>query len=112
MGMKVRHRRHPWIAALLFVLAICVAPVLAGAADLPDVDGAAPADDPSRIERWNALKSAFFNKKEVQEGTAVIKIDAPPRAMDAALVPLTLNVIGGKQVKGVYLIIDNNPSPL
>jgi sulfur-oxidizing protein SoxY len=120
-------RHPPWLAALLFVIALCVAPVLAraqasgaapsgGSASAPmsaaDIDGAAPADDPARLERWNALKNAFFGKREVMDGTAVIKLDAPVRALDAALVPLTLNIVGGKQVKGVYLVIDNNPSPL
>jgi sulfur-oxidizing protein SoxY len=104
----------------LFVLAICIAPALAYA-DLPasstsmsaaDIDGAAPPDDPSRIERWNALKKAVFGNRQVMDGTAVIKLDAPVRAMDAALVPLTISLVGGSQVKGVYLVIDNNPSPI
>jgi sulfur-oxidizing protein SoxY len=132
MGMTAQLRRRvrhpPWLAALLFVIALCVAPVLARAqssapasSTLPnsvtsmsaaDIDGAAPADDPSRIERWNALKAAVFGKREVMDGTAVIQLEAPVRALDAALVPLTLNLIGGKLVKGVYLVIDNNPSPL
>lgn len=125
MGMMKHARRHrvrhpPWLAALLFVLAMAVAPVLAYA-DLPhkitsveaaDIDGAAPANDPSRVERWNALQEAIFGKRKVMDGTAVIQLDAPARAMDAALVPLTLTLVGGKQVKGVYLVIDNNPSPL
>ena len=124
MGMTLTHRRRvrhpPWLAALLFIIALCVAPVLAHAAlpnsvtsmDAADIDGAAPADDPSRIERWNALREAIFGKRPVMDGTAVIQLDTPPRALDAALVPLTLSIVGGKQVKGVYLVIDNNPSPL
>jgi sulfur-oxidizing protein SoxY len=118
------HRHPPWLAALLFVLALCAAPVLAAAevsSTLPQtvrsmseaaIDGAAPADDPSRVERWSALQEAIFGKRPVVDGTAVIQLDAPPRALDAALVPLSLNVVGGKLVKGVYLVIDNNPSPL
>ena len=127
MGMTERFRRKSrhalWLPALLFVVALCAAPALALAANdtLPnavtsmsaaDIDGAAPADDPSRIERWNALREAVFGKRQVMDGTAVIQLEAPPRALDAALVPLTLNIIGGKLVKGVYLVIDNNPSPL
>jgi sulfur-oxidizing protein SoxY len=77
-----------------------------------EIDGAAPADDPSRIARWKALREAIFGNRKVEDGTAVIQMDAPPRAMDAALVPLGLTLIGGKQIKGVYLVIDNNPSPL
>src|SRR6185437_10596337 len=42
----------------------------------------------------------------------IVKLDAPPRAMDAALVPLTIDLSGVKPVKGVYVVIDNNPSPL
>jgi sulfur-oxidizing protein SoxY len=124
-----RARHPPWLAALLFVIALCVAPVLAcaqgsgastpagGSGSSPamsaaDIDGAAPADDPARLARWDALKTALFGKREVMDGTAVIKLDAPVRALDAALVPLTLNIVGGQEVKGVYLVIDNNPSPL
>lgn len=125
MGMKdVLRRRPPWLAALLFVLALCAAPVLAAAEAASTlaqnvttmseaaIDGAAPADDPSRIERWNALREAIFGKRKVVDGSAVIQLDAPARALDAALVPLSLNVAGGKLVKGVYLVIDNNPAPL
>ena len=127
MGMKrhPRRSRHPpWITALLFILAICAASALAvagGDGALPksitsmsaaDIDGAAPADDPSRIERWNALKEALFGKRDVIEGSAVVQLDAPPRAPDAALVPITLNIVGGRLVKGLYVVIDNNPSPL
>lgn len=127
MGMKrqapPRTRRPPWLAALLFVLALCAAPVVATAqsAGLPqnitsmsagEIRGAAPADDPSRVARWNALKEALFGKRPVLEGTAVVQLEAPPRALDAALVPMTVTLAGGKSVKGLYLVIDNNPSPL
>ncbi len=119
-----RLRHPPLLAALLFIIAMCAAPVLAFAAEgstLPnavtsmsaaEIDGAAPADDPSRVERWNALKEAIFGKREVIDGSAVVQLDTPQRALDAALVPLTLTITGGKLVKGVYLVIDNNPSPL
>jgi sulfur-oxidizing protein SoxY len=76
------------------------------------IDGAAAADDPSRIARWQALREAVFGKRQVSDGTAVIQMDVPPRALDAALVPLGLTLSGGKSIKGVYLVIDNNPSPL
>src|SRR6185369_15400896 len=55
---------------------------------------------------------ALFGKRQVLEGTAVIQLDAPARALDAALVPLTLTLAGKQSVKSVYLVIDNNPSPL
>jgi sulfur-oxidizing protein SoxY len=82
-----------------------------------DIDGAAPADDPSRIARWEALREAIFGKRKIQDGSAVIGLDAPSRALDAALVPLGLTILnsktaGAKPVKAIYLVIDNNPSPL
>ncbi len=48
----------------------------------------------------------------LKDGAGVIQLDAPPRALDAALVPVSLEITGGKPVKGVYLVIDANPSPL
>src|SRR6185503_15428889 len=76
------------------------------------IDGAAPADDPARLERWNALRETLFGKRQVLEGTAVIQLDAPARALDTTLVPLTLTLADKQSVKSVYLVIDNNPSPL
>jgi sulfur-oxidizing protein SoxY len=114
MGMKA------FFAGAATTLLACFA-TLATAANATDIvasmpeaaiDGAAPADDPARVARWNALREAIFGKREINEGTAVIRMDAPPRALDAALVPLGLTLLGGKQIKGVYLVIDNNPSPL
>ncbi len=77
-----------------------------------DIDGAAPADDPARIARWQALREAIFGKREIRDGTSVIGLDVPVRALDAALVPLSLSIVGAKPVKSIYLVIDNNPSPL
>ncbi len=48
----------------------------------------------------------------VAEGSAVIQMEVPTRALDAALMPLSLTLTGGNTIKGVYLFIDNNPSPL
>ena len=76
------------------------------------IDGAAPADDPARLARWKALREAIFGNRPINNGTAVIQMDLPPRALDAALVPLGLTLVGGREIKGVYLVIDNNPSPL
>jgi sulfur-oxidizing protein SoxY len=42
----------------------------------------------------------------------IITVDAPPRALDAALVPIELRISSTKPVKGVYLVIDDNPAPM
>jgi sulfur-oxidizing protein SoxY len=102
--------RFAWMLSAVMVLLL--ASSAAAAAAETESDGVAPADDPSRITRWNALREAVFGKRPVAEGTAVIQMEVPTRALDAALMPLSLTLNGGNSIKGVYLFIDNNPSPL
>jgi len=76
---------------------------------------AAPADDDdaaNRASRWQALQKALFPGRSLQDGAGIVKLDAPPRALDAALVPITVALSTVKPIQGVYLVIDNNPSPL
>lgn len=75
---------------------------------------AAPADDDdaSRASRWQALQKALFPGRSLHDGAGIVKLDAPPRALDAALVPITVDLSTVKPIKGVYVVIDNNPSPL
>jgi len=68
-------------------------------------------DEASRAARWKQLQAAIFPHRQVLEAGGVVQLEAPPRALDAALVPLELRMAGSR-VKGVYLIIDENPAPL
>lgn len=72
------------------------------------------ADDEAaaRAERWLELQRAIFKDRKVQDGAGVIQLDAPSRALDAALVPLAVTLTGDKPIRTVYLVIDNNPGPL
>ncbi len=69
-------------------------------------------EDAARAERWQALREALFADRTVEDGTGIIELDAPPRALDAALVPIGLALTTKEPVKGLYLVIDNHPSPL
>lgn len=74
-------------------------------------------DDPAAREaRWQDIAKTVFKDRALQNGDAVISLDAPPRAEDASLVPMTLKLsglsAGGQPITGVYLIIDDNPSPV
>jgi sulfur-oxidizing protein SoxY len=110
MGMKSQHSaRFAWIFSTVMILLLASS---AAAATEDANEGVAPPDDPSRIARWSALREAVFGKRPVAEGSAVIQMDVPTRALDAALMPLSLTLTGGNTIKGVYLFIDNNPSPL
>jgi sulfur-oxidizing protein SoxY len=69
-------------------------------------------DDQDRTARWKQLQESLFPHREVLDSGGIITVDAPPRALDAALVPVELHMTGNKAVKGVYLIIDDNPAPM
>lgn len=97
MGL-IRHAR----AAAVACLAIALLPLAAHADD----------EDTDRAARWKQLQDSMFPHRQIQDGGGIISVDAPPRALDAALVPVELQITSGKAVKGVYLIIDDNPAPL
>jgi len=69
-------------------------------------------DDQDRAARWKQLQESIFPHRQVLDSGGIITVEAPPRALDAALVPVELHMTGAKPVRGVYLIIDDNPAPL
>jgi sulfur-oxidizing protein SoxY len=72
----------------------------------------AARDAAERAARWKDLQHAIFGARSLQDGAGVIQIDAPLHALDAALVPITLTMKSATRIAGVYLVIDNNPSPV
>ena len=92
-------------AVLMLALA---GPAVLGAAGL----ARAEQDQAARAARWHELEKAIFGNRDIGDGNALIAIDAPLRALDAALVPVTLTLPADKPVAGLYFVIDNNPSPL
>jgi sulfur-oxidizing protein SoxY len=73
---------------------------------------AADPEEAERAARWTLLQHAIFGDRAVLDGKGLIAIEAPARALDAALVPVDLTVTGDKPIKSIYLVIDNNPGPL
>ncbi|KGE02456.1 sulfur oxidation protein SoxZ [Rhizobium sp. YS-1r] len=96
------HILRPAFAAAL-ITAICAGP--APAADSSQADA-------KREERWQLIADYLFDDREVLPTDSLIKIDAPKRAQDAALVPITLTMPEKDRIKSVYLVIDDNPAPL
>jgi sulfur-oxidizing protein SoxY len=94
--------RGPWMPIALLAWAIGAA----HAAPVPD------DEETARAARWKELQQAIFGDRRIQDGAAWIDIDAPIRALDAALVPVNLTLKGDKPIKSVYLVIDANPGPL
>jgi sulfur-oxidizing protein SoxY len=67
-----------------------------------------------RISRWSDLRHAIFGDRVVEDAGDLVAIDAPARAEDAAIVPVAIRVAEtlAPEIRGFYLIIDDNPSPL
>lgn len=63
---------------------------------------------------WPSLRSEVFGSRPMMEGDGVVVLDAPERAEDAAVVPLTIRVPPSVKVplKAMWLIIDKNPAPV
>jgi sulfur-oxidizing protein SoxY len=86
------------------------------AAIAASVGSQAAAQAPAQQDSWPSLARQIFGDRAIRDGSSVIGIDAPYRAEDAALVPLTLHTLLGadepRRVTGITLVIDENPSPL
>ncbi len=104
MGMNP-HQTGASMKRFASAAALAGALLLSGAA-------AAQDDEAARAARWNDLAQEIFGTRNIQPGDAQITLEAPDRAEDAALVPITIRVQNPKDVKGLYLIIDDNPAPI
>jgi sulfur-oxidizing protein SoxY len=69
-------------------------------------------DDAARAEHWRELQQAIFDDRPVADAAGLVALDAPKRALDAALVPITITTASDKPVAALYLVIDDNPGPL
>jgi sulfur-oxidizing protein SoxY len=65
---------------------------------------------------WPSIRDALFERRELRQGTGVIALEAPTRALDAAIVPVTVRALipqaPERYIKTVHLIIDQNPAPV
>jgi sulfur-oxidizing protein SoxY len=93
-------------AAALAVVAVGASPVTA----------AEPASGNALIEAdlWPTLQKDIFGAKVPAENASMVTIEAPPRADDAALVPVTVRIPAdaAKRVTRMTLIVDKNPAPV
>ncbi|MEQ1951144.1 quinoprotein dehydrogenase-associated SoxYZ-like carrier [Mesorhizobium sp. CN2-181] len=64
---------------------------------------------------WSGLKGDVFGDRAILADTGLVRIEAPKRAQDAALVPVDIYIDPAKApegVKAVTMIIDVNPAPV
>jgi sulfur-oxidizing protein SoxY len=77
------------------------------ASDVPDPETAI----------WTKLKRSLFDGRPVSAGAhGIVELAAPSRAEDGAVVPVAIRAglaqTAGRYIRRIYLIVDNNPSPL
>jgi sulfur-oxidizing protein SoxY len=65
-------------------------------------------------ETWPTIRSDLFAARPILEGNSVIELEAPVRAEDAALVPITVRMAAAHAgtIKSLTLVIDHNPAPI
>lgn len=83
--------------------------VALGLAMLPGTGAAHAEDDP-----WPSLQRDIFGGRTIVESSEMLAIDAPERAEDAAVVPITVRMPASVDgpLKSMWLIIDKNPAPV
>lgn len=70
----------------------------------------------SSEETWDDLSHTLFGERVLLDGTGIIELDAPVRALDAAVVPVTIRMAlppgDARHVTNVTLVVDENPAPV
>ena len=94
-----RRYRRGWHLAAVFGLA------LAGA--LPAV-----AQAPVEVDMWPGIAKDLYGAKPIAAEDGSVVLEAPVRAEDAALVPLTIRMPSGTAVKTLTLVVEKNPAPV
>ena len=116
--MSLRSHRTPIMASRLVHRAICLL-LRAGLIALPLVPIGAFANDAPDPETaiWKKLKSSLFENRPIAgDARGVVELVAPVRAEDAAVVPVAIRTKlvqrPERYIRRLYLIVDNNPSPV
>lgn len=104
-------RRHMAGTASKMAGALALAASLGG---MPGLAHSQAANAPSE-KIWNELKTDVFEDRAIQSESGLVRIEAPKRAQDAALVPVDIFIDSAKfpgGLKSLTLIVDVNPSPV
>lgn len=76
-----------------------------------------PGDDPAASPVWQKVRASLFEGRAIHPAPAgQLTLEAPARAVDAAVVPVAIRAAfpaaSKRHVAKLYLIIDANPSPI
>ena len=93
-----------WLRTIIFALGLALAAV-------PGLAAAAPTD-----EAWTDIRAMLFEDRVIHDGAGIIRLVAPERAHDAAIVPIEIAAdipqTPERYIKTVHLVIDQNPAPV
>ncbi|MGI9417839.1 MAG: quinoprotein dehydrogenase-associated SoxYZ-like carrier [Geminicoccaceae bacterium] len=68
-------------------------------------------DDP-----WPDIRAHLFEDREIADGAGIIRLKAPERAEDAAVVPVKITAdipqTDERYIEKIHLLIDKNPAPI
>ncbi|KAA0574504.1 quinoprotein dehydrogenase-associated SoxYZ-like carrier [Azospirillum sp. Sh1] len=92
--------RYPLSGPLMGLLVVLSTPALAA------------GDATDDAVRWDVLHDMYFKDRPIEDAGGRIRIDAPARAHDAALVPVRVEVEPSLRLKTLSLLVDKNPVPL
>ncbi|MBX3605249.1 MAG: quinoprotein dehydrogenase-associated SoxYZ-like carrier [Piscinibacter sp.] len=102
----------PALRRLLALLALLwLLPLAASAATLK------PDDDPAASPVWLKVRASLFGDRPIRAAPPeLLRLEAPSRAVDAAVVPIAIRsrppTGASWHVSKLYLVIDANPSPI
>jgi sulfur-oxidizing protein SoxY len=69
-----------------------------------------------KVDPWPDLVTNVFNDRPIEDGSGVLSLEAPVRAEDAAIVPITIRselpAASDLRIQKITLVIDENPSPV
>lgn len=67
-----------------------------------------------QLVHWPDLKAEIFGDATLNDGAGLVTLDAPVRSQNDAEVPvaITAQLLDGRSIKSVTLIIDENPMPV
>ncbi|MEO0386914.1 MAG: quinoprotein dehydrogenase-associated SoxYZ-like carrier [Pseudomonadota bacterium] len=90
---------------------LCLAAVLALVATAPL---AGPVKNPMKAgETWTDLQYDVVGDAALRDGAALLELEAPVRAHDAATVPIILRQLDtGAEITAATVVIDENPAPV
>lgn len=111
-----RGRRALARSAALGLVIACALPLAARATEPAAQERAAPAQPAPSEATWTSIAPDIFPDHAIGPADGLVSLEAPARAEDAAIVPLTVKLDLPKgdprTVTALTLVIDENPAPM